>query len=95
MNSAVIEIIHAQPKTPEGEEQPPAVVARVDPGFTEPGVEDLEPCLYEHLLENPGECGELVTKMGYEPAEPQDVLGPKLVKEYNIQKLETCWTCHR
>ena len=27
--------------------------------------------------------------------EPQDVLGPKLVKEYNIQKLETCWTCHR
>jgi len=38
---------------------------------------------------------EFVTKMGYEPAEPQDVLGPKLVKEYNIQKLETCWTCHR
>ena len=22
-------------------------------------------------------------------------LGPKLVKEYKIQKLETCWTCHR
>jgi hypothetical protein len=38
---------------------------------------------------------EFVTKMGYEPAEPQEVLGPKLVKEYNIQKLETCWTCHR
>jgi len=38
---------------------------------------------------------ELVTKMGYEPAEPQETLGPKLVKEYNIQKLETCWTCHR
>jgi hypothetical protein len=38
---------------------------------------------------------ELVTKMGYEPAEPQEELGPKLVKEYNIQKLETCWTCHR
>jgi hypothetical protein len=38
---------------------------------------------------------ELVTKMGYEPAEPQEDLGPKLVKEYNIQKLETCWTCHR
>jgi hypothetical protein len=38
---------------------------------------------------------EMVTKMGYEPAEPQDVLGPKLVKEYHIQKLETCWTCHR
>ena len=38
---------------------------------------------------------EFITKMGYEPAEPQEVLGPKLVKEYNIQKLETCWTCHR
>ena len=38
---------------------------------------------------------EFITKMGYEPAEPQEVLGPKLVKEYNIQKLKTCWTCHR
>lgn len=38
---------------------------------------------------------EFITKMGYEPAEPQETLGPKLVKEYNIQKLETCWTCHR
>ena len=28
-------------------------------------------------------------------AKPQSVLGPKLVKQYNIQKLETCWTCHR
>jgi hypothetical protein len=38
---------------------------------------------------------ELVTKMGYEPSEPQEVIGARLVKEYNIQKLETCWTCHR
>jgi hypothetical protein len=38
---------------------------------------------------------ELVTKMGYEPAEDQEVIGARLVKEYNIQKLETCWTCHR
>lgn len=38
---------------------------------------------------------EFVTKMGYEPAEPQETLGPKLVQEYHIQKLETCWTCHR
>jgi hypothetical protein len=38
---------------------------------------------------------EMVTKMGYEPDEPQEVLGARLVKEYNIQKLETCWTCHR
>src|SRR5882672_3512370 len=26
---------------------------------------------------------EFITKMGYEPAEPQETLGPKLVKEYN------------
>jgi hypothetical protein len=38
---------------------------------------------------------QFVTAMGYEPSEPQETLGPKLVKEYNIQKLETCWTCHR
>jgi hypothetical protein len=38
---------------------------------------------------------QFVTTMGYEPAEPQETLGPKLVREYNIQKLETCWTCHR
>ena len=42
---------------------------------------------------------ELVTKMGYEPEVDakmsQEELGPKLVKEYEIQKLETCWTCHR
>jgi hypothetical protein len=38
---------------------------------------------------------EFITKMGYEPSEPQETLGPKLVKEYKIQKLETCWTCHR
>ena len=38
---------------------------------------------------------EFVTKMGYEPAEDQEVLGARLVKEYHIQKLETCWTCHR
>jgi hypothetical protein len=42
---------------------------------------------------------QFITKMGYDPEidakESQDELGPKLVKEYNIQKLETCWTCHR
>ena len=40
---------------------------------------------------------EYVTKMGYELPEgvTQEELGAKLVKEYNIQKLETCWTCHR
>lgn len=31
----------------------------------------------------------------YKPTEPQDVLGPRLVKEYNIQSLTSCSTCHR
>ena len=38
---------------------------------------------------------QFITTMGYVPSEPQDVIGPRLVKEYRIQKLETCWTCHR
>ena len=42
---------------------------------------------------------QFITKMGYEPEVDakmsQEELGPKLVKEYEIQKLETCWTCHR
>jgi hypothetical protein len=38
---------------------------------------------------------EFITTMGYEPSEPQEQLGARLVKEYNVQKLETCWTCHR
>lgn len=36
-----------------------------------------------------------VTTMGYVPSEPQEQLGARLVKEYNVQKLDTCWTCHR
>ncbi len=36
-----------------------------------------------------------ITTMGYEPSEPQEVVGARLVKEYHVQKLETCWTCHR
>jgi hypothetical protein len=42
---------------------------------------------------------QFITKMGYDPEidakQSQEELGPKLVKEYNVQKLETCWTCHR
>src|SRR5579862_2607356 len=42
---------------------------------------------------------EFVTTMGYEPEidakMTQEELGPKLVRDYQIQKLETCWTCHR
>src|SRR5215210_6396483 len=33
--------------------------------------------------------------MGYRPAVPQAVLGPQLVKEYDIQPSITCSTCHR
>ena len=36
-----------------------------------------------------------ITTMGYEPSEPQEVLGARLAKEYQVQKLDTCWTCHR
>ena len=40
---------------------------------------------------------EFITKMGYEPdpKEGQEKIGARLVKEYKVQKLETCWTCHR
>jgi len=33
--------------------------------------------------------------MGYRPAVSQAVLGPQLVKEYQIQPSTTCSTCHR
>ena len=36
-----------------------------------------------------------ITTMGYAPSEPQEVIGARLVQEYHVQKLETCWTCHR
>ena len=36
-----------------------------------------------------------ITTMGYEPKEDQEAIGARLMKEYNVQKLETCWTCHR
>jgi hypothetical protein len=36
-----------------------------------------------------------ITTMGYVPSEPQEQLGARLVKEYHVQKLDTCWTCHR
>ena len=36
-----------------------------------------------------------VTTMGYVPPEPQEQLGARLAKEYHVQKLDTCWTCHR
>jgi len=36
-----------------------------------------------------------VTTMGYRPSVPQAVLGPQLVKEYGINSLTSCSTCHR
>lgn len=36
-----------------------------------------------------------VFNMNWTPAEDQKTLGPKLVKEYKIQKLTNCSVCHR
>jgi hypothetical protein len=36
-----------------------------------------------------------ITTMGYRPAVSQDVLGPQLVKEYNVHPNTSCSTCHR
>jgi hypothetical protein len=36
-----------------------------------------------------------ITTMGYVPPVPQSVLGPRLVKEYGINSLTSCSTCHR
>jgi hypothetical protein len=36
-----------------------------------------------------------ITTMGYRPAVAQEILGPQLVKEYGIQSLTSCSTCHR
>jgi len=36
-----------------------------------------------------------ITTMGYRPEVPQSVIGPQLVKEYAINSLTSCSTCHR
>jgi len=36
-----------------------------------------------------------ITTMGYRPPVPQSVIGPQLVKEYGINSLTACSTCHR
>ncbi|MGE0393584.1 MAG: cytochrome c3 family protein [Vicinamibacterales bacterium] len=33
--------------------------------------------------------------MGYQPAEPQDVIGARLMKEYHVNPRTSCSTCHR
>jgi hypothetical protein len=35
-----------------------------------------------------------VFNMNYVPAKPQSVLGPELVKQYNVRSLTSCSTCH-
>ncbi|MEZ5398571.1 MAG: cytochrome c3 family protein [Bryobacteraceae bacterium] len=36
-----------------------------------------------------------VFNMEYQPAEPQSVIGPRLVEEYKVRKLTDCSVCHR
>jgi len=36
-----------------------------------------------------------VTAMDWKPTEDQSVMGPRLVREYHIQKLTNCYVCHR
>ncbi len=36
-----------------------------------------------------------VFNMEWVPPADQEAMGERLVKEYNIQKLTDCWTCHR
>ena len=38
---------------------------------------------------------EAVFQMDYEPPADQETLGRRLVKEYKIQSLTSCSTCHR
>jgi hypothetical protein len=38
---------------------------------------------------------EEVYTMGWEPPASQSELGPRLVEEYDIQRLESCSICHR
>jgi hypothetical protein len=38
---------------------------------------------------------EAVLEMGWQPSEPQGVLGPRLVRDYAVQSKTSCSTCHR
>jgi hypothetical protein len=71
---------------------------RVDqmPGIYQAKTLQMEWCLECHRApERFVRPREAVTTMGYRPAESQAELGAKLVKEYDIQTLTTCSTCHR
>jgi hypothetical protein len=36
-----------------------------------------------------------VFNMEYQPSEPQEILGARLVAEYKVRKLDNCSVCHR
>jgi len=71
---------------------------RIDqmPGIYQANTLQMEWCLGCHRApERYVRPREFVTTMGYVPAEPQAVLGARLVKDYDIQKLTSCSVCHR
>ena len=71
---------------------------RIDqmPGIYQANTLQMEWCLGCHRApERYVRPREFVTTMGYVPAEPQAVLGARLVNDYDIQKLTSCSTCHR
>src|SRR6187431_2694033 len=56
----------------------------------------MEWCLNCHRNpENYVRPREEIFTMGYQPAEPQSVVGARLVKEYGIKGNTSCSTCHR
>jgi hypothetical protein len=56
----------------------------------------MEWCLNCHRNpENYVRPREEVFTMGYQPREPQSLLGPKLVEKYGIRANTNCSTCHR
>ena len=71
---------------------------RVDemPLITQPNSLQMEWCLGCHRApEQFVRPRSEVFTMGYRPAVPQSVIGPQLVKDYGIQSLTGCSTCHR
>ncbi len=56
----------------------------------------MEWCLNCHRNpENYVRPREEVFTMGYQPREPQSLLGPKLIEQYGIRANTNCSTCHR
>ena len=71
---------------------------RIDrmPGIQQKSSLQMEWCLNCHRNpENYVRPREEIFTMGYQPAEPQSVVGARLVKEYGIKGNTSCSTCHR